>query len=92
MYEIILLVLTAAAPSFKIPVLVAVEQLSAVMVPAGGFVVDVTVPTSEISSNLKVPPVLLHPKIRKVVVEGPVIVKSVKSKFVAAIEVGGEKF
>ena len=43
MYGTLLLTLAAAMPCVKVPVLVAVEQLSAVMVPAGGFTVLVKV-------------------------------------------------
>ena len=39
----LLLTLAAAMPWVKVPVLVAVEQLSAVMVPTGGFTVLVKV-------------------------------------------------
>ena len=43
MYGTLLLTLAAAVPWVSVPVLVAVEQLSAVMVPAGGFTVLVKV-------------------------------------------------
>ena len=43
MYGTLLLTLAAATPCINAPVLVAVEQLSAVMVPAGGFTVLVNV-------------------------------------------------
>ena len=43
MYGTLLLTLTAATPCVNVPVLVAVEQLSAVMVPIGGFTVLVKV-------------------------------------------------
>ena len=43
MYGTLLLALAAATPWVKVPVLVAVEQLNAVMVPAGGFTVLVKV-------------------------------------------------
>ena len=39
MYGTLLLTLVAAIPWVSVPLLVAVEQLSAVMVPAGGFTV-----------------------------------------------------
>jgi hypothetical protein len=43
MYGTLLLTLAAAVPCVSVPVLVAIEQLSAVMVPAGGFTVLVKV-------------------------------------------------
>ena len=42
-YGTLLLTLAAATPCINVPVLVAVEQLNAVMVPAGGFTVLVNV-------------------------------------------------
>ena len=39
MYGTLLLTLDAATPWVRVPLLVAVEQLKAVMVPAGGFTV-----------------------------------------------------
>ena len=42
-YVTLLLTLAAATPCVSVPVLVAVEQLSAVMIPAGGFTVLVKV-------------------------------------------------
>ncbi len=43
MYGILLLTLEAAMPCVNVPLLVAVEQLSAVMVPTGRFTVLVKV-------------------------------------------------
>ena len=43
MYGTLLLTLAAAIPCVSVPVLVAVEQFNAVMVPAGGFTVLVKV-------------------------------------------------
>ena len=43
MYGTLLLAIVAAIPCINVPVLVAVEQLSAVMIPAGGFTVLVKV-------------------------------------------------
>ena len=57
MYGTLLLTLAAAVPWVSVPVLVAVEQLSAVMVPAGGFTVLVKVqfcPTT-LKAKLAVP-------------------------------------
>ncbi len=57
MYGTLLLTLEAATPCVNVPVLVAVEQLSAAMVPAGGFTVLVKVQVCPpmLSAKLAVP-------------------------------------
>ena len=57
MYGILLLTLEAAMPWVKVPVLVAVEQLSAVMVPAGAKtnLVRVQVCPPRLKAKLAVP-------------------------------------
>ena len=57
MYGTLLLTLAAAMPWVNMPLLVAVEQLSAVMVPTGGFtvLVKVQVCPPRLSAKLAVP-------------------------------------
>ena len=67
MYGTLLLTLAAARPWVNVPVLVAVEQLSAVMVPTGRFTVRV---------KLQVCPPILNAKLAVPLDAGvPVIVK-----------------
>jgi hypothetical protein len=81
----VLLTLAAATPWPKVPALVAVEQLSAVMVPAGGFTVLVKVQVCPPILNVKlaVPllagvPVMLYVKLPAPLSKVPAAIVAVK--------------
>ncbi len=74
MYGTLQLTLAAAMPCVSVPLLVAVEQLNAVMVPAGGFTVLVKVQVCPpiFKAKLAVPLVAGEPVIVKVKLPAPV--------------------
>ena len=85
MYGTLLLTLAAAVPWVKVPVLVAVEQLSAVMVPAGKatVLVKVQICPPMLIAKLAVPlvagvPVIVYVKLPAPLAKLPAVNEAVK--------------